>query len=65
MSEKEYPCNLTPTGACKYGGNKVFNYGFMRGSAGFCRHPKEKRFTGDMNKCPLEEPKPPTQQEPS
>jgi len=32
-----FPCRLSKTGFCKYGGNKNFNYGFMRGSAAYCR----------------------------
>ena len=36
---------------CKYGGNRTYNYGFLTGTASFCR--KEKSFCSDMKKCPL------------
>jgi hypothetical protein len=44
-----YECTLTK-GLCEYGGNKAFNYGFMSGSACYCR--LKKRFTVDMKICP-------------
>ena len=31
-------CDLTKT-ECKFAGLKSFNYGFMRGTEDFCRHP--------------------------
>ena len=53
---KEYPCELSDSGFCIYGGSKRFNYGFVCGSAGYCR--KEKRFIynmlfGKYISCPL------------
>jgi hypothetical protein len=50
-----FPCPLSPSGYCKHGGNKAFNYGFMRGTARYCR--KAKRWVhkhgGDTIECPL------------
>ena len=43
---------MSENGICEYGGNKVFNYGFMSGSSGYCRHPRGNRFLSDMDKCP-------------
>ena len=51
---KRYPCDLAPDGMCKYGGNKIYNYGFVSGTASYCRH--SKKWAGDLNKCPLKEP---------
>lgn len=48
---KEYPCDLSSSGKCRYGGSKYFNYGFMRGNALYCR--LEKMWIGDLKKCPL------------
>ena len=48
-------CDLTGT-ECQYGGTKYFNYGFMRGTEDFCRHPREMRaiYRGDKAiACPL------------
>ncbi len=47
----KYHCPLSNT-PCKYGGNKVYNYGFMQGLASFCRHPKQKTFVDRMLLCP-------------
>ena len=54
---KEYPCPLADGEMCKYGGNKRFDYGFMRGSSSFCHHPRQMRFTDYMETCPIA-PKP-------
>jgi len=48
---KKYPCEMSQTGTCQYGGNKSYNYGFIRGAATYCRH--EKRWVADMNVCPI------------
>ena len=53
---KEYPCELSKTGTCQYGGGKRFNYGFVSGTASYCR--KSKRFIYNLLfqkdiKCPL------------
>jgi hypothetical protein len=37
-----FPCDLTKR-CCEYGGSQNFNYGFMRGTEGACRHPKIDR----------------------
>jgi hypothetical protein len=49
----KYPCQLSPTGTCKYAGNKYYNYRFVQGMANFCREPSNKRFVADTTKCPL------------
>ena len=46
---KEYPCMLSKTKVCRYGGNKYFNYGFLRGSAEYCR--KTKQWIHNLKKC--------------
>ena len=53
MPKKEYPCPIAKTKMCRYGGNKRYNYGFMIGTASYCR--KVKRWVCDLDKCPLEE----------
>jgi len=52
MNKKQYPCSMSKSGSCEHGGNKSFNYGFMRGASSYCRHPREHRFLNDMNECP-------------
>jgi hypothetical protein len=47
---REYPCTLSPTGLCIYGGNKRYNYGFFSGTAGYCR--KLKCWVVDIKTCP-------------
>jgi len=49
---QQYKCALSQTGTCEHGGNKAFNYGFMRGTAQYCRHSKGKKFTDDLSECP-------------
>jgi hypothetical protein len=51
---KEYPCRMSRTKQCKYGGAKIYNYGFLSGASEYCR--KEKKFICDMQKCPLVPP---------
>lgn len=51
QSHREYPCPLSESGACRHGGSKAYNYGFMRGNAGYCRYHKE--WTSKMTTCPL------------
>jgi hypothetical protein len=46
-----FPCPLSPSGVCKYGGNKHFNYGFMSGTSSYCR--KAKRWVHDLDSCPI------------
>lgn len=36
---------------CEYGGNKAYNYGFMSGTASFCR--KAKKWVHSLERCPL------------
>jgi len=48
---KEYPCSKSPTRYCRYGGNKRYNYGFLQGTAEYCR--KDKKWVSDLKKCPL------------
>ena len=50
---KKYPCDLSKTKECYYGGNKTYNFGFASGTAEYCR--KEKKWTSDLKKCSLEE----------
>jgi len=47
---KEYPCILSPTKLCNYGGNKRYNYGFLSGTAEYCR--KIKCWIVDIKDCP-------------
>lgn len=53
-------CDLTGT-ECQFGGVRSFNYGFVRGTEDFCKHPRENRaiygFGGRETKCPLGLPK--------
>ncbi len=51
MKRKEYPCKLSPTGLCRYGGNKSYGYGFVSGTASFCY--KDKIWLHDVTICPL------------
>ena len=50
---KKYYCSLSQADdkLCKHGGNKRYNYGFASGTAGYCR--LEKKWTSDLEKCPL------------
>ena len=55
---KEYQCDLSKTGMCRYGGNKQFNYGFCNGTHSYCFHPRQKTplynsLTGKIIRCPL------------
>ena len=47
-----YPCPESPSGYCKHGGNKVYNYGFVRGTAKYCR--KIKMWVHDLDVCPIQ-----------
>jgi hypothetical protein len=47
---KEYPCYLSKTKICIYGGNKYYNFGFLQGTSSFCR--LVKKFCDKLNKCP-------------
>lgn len=42
-------CSLTET-LCEHCVNKRYNYGFVSGTASYCKI--EKRFTANMRKCP-------------
>lgn len=48
---KTYSCHRSPSDQCQYGGNKAYNYGFMSGTASYCRH--DRRWVADMKRCPL------------
>lgn len=50
--KKKYPCPLSISGNCEFAGNKFYNYGFVNGSANYCRHKLEKRFVSDIKVCP-------------
>lgn len=54
---KEYDCELSKTGKCKYGGSKRFNYGFARGALSWCYYPGVDRavfpMIGKELECPL------------
>ena len=47
---KEYPCKLSESGMCKYGGSKYYNYGFVCGSASYCY--KVHRWISGLKECP-------------
>ena len=51
----KYPCRLSESGTCKYGRNKVYNYGFVSGTSGYCRLKKE--WISNMRECPAKEKK--------
>lgn len=46
----KYPCPKNKDG-CKYGGNKTYNYGFMKGSSSYCR--KVKQWVHNLKECPI------------
>ena len=46
---KKYNCRLSKTKTCEYAGNRYYNYGFVQGTANYCR--LEKRWTADIKKC--------------
>lgn len=50
MGKQEYSCPLREK-PCTYGGNKHYDYGFVRGTASYCRF--VKRWVTDMEECPL------------
>ena len=47
----KYPCPKADSGKCRYGGNKAYHYGFVSGTASYCR--KRKRWVADFSLCPL------------
>ena len=47
----KYPCSMI-NGLCEYGGNKRYNYGFVSGTASFCRFPKVDKWVSDLDLCP-------------
>lgn len=49
---KEYTCPLSKTGMCEFAGNKYYYYGFLSGTANYCRHKMGKRFVSDIKQCP-------------
>ena len=49
---RKYPCKLCKTKDCEHAGNRYYNYGFVQGTANYCR--LEKRFIADMKLCPKE-----------
>jgi hypothetical protein len=50
----KYHCHLSPDPdlLCEYGGNKTYNYGFVSGTASYCRHRAEERFVSEIKICP-------------
>jgi len=55
---QEYPCELSPTKMCRYGGSKRYNYGGgMSGTQSWCRFPGVNRavfpMLGNTLECPL------------
>lgn len=52
IGPRRYPCSFLPSSnGCKHGGNKVFDWGFAGGTAGYCR--LKEKWTRNMEKCPL------------
>jgi hypothetical protein len=47
---KKYPCSISVSKFCEYGGNKRYNYGFCNGTASYCR--LIKKWISDIKKCP-------------
>ena len=47
---KKYQCKLSKSGACKHGGNKAYNYGFVSGTASYCYY--IRRWLSDIIECP-------------
>jgi len=47
---KKYPCPLAKDKYCKHGGNKRYNYGFVSGTASYCR--LVKKWVSDLKVCP-------------
>ena len=54
---KEYPCPISLTHQCKYGGNKRYNFGFMSGTASYCY--RDNKWVSDLKKCPIGKDKEP------
>ena len=50
----KYHCPLSPDPdlLCEYGGNKTYNYGFVSGTASYCRHRAETEFVSRIKICP-------------
>lgn len=46
-----FPCPLSPSGVCRHGGNKHFNYEFMSGTSSYCR--KSDKWVHDLASCPI------------
>lgn len=47
---KKHLCKMSQIGECKYAGNKCYNYGFVSGSASYCRF--SKKWVADLKECP-------------
>ena len=47
---EEYPCKLSELGTCQHGGNKPYYYGFVSGTASYCR--LVEQWVADLKKCP-------------
>ncbi len=47
----KYPCEMSPSGYCDYGGGKNFNYGFVKGTASYCRF--KKAWVHNLKVCPI------------
>lgn len=52
---RTYPCKLSHSGFCLFGGNKIYNYGFVSGSAAYCH--SIKKWISDMTECPKNTPR--------
>ena len=54
----KFPCPLSQTGRCIFGGNKRYNYGFMSGIGSYCRKSKQwiySMLNGQPITCPIKE----------
>ena len=49
-----YPCSLSESKTCEHGGNKRYNYGFMRGTSEYCR--LKRKWVHNLKECPRKEP---------
>ena len=47
---KKFPCPLVKK-LCEHGGNKRYNFGFLSGTAGYCR--LVDKWTSDLDQCPF------------
>ncbi|KKM82684.1 hypothetical protein LCGC14_1317010 [marine sediment metagenome] len=47
---RKYPCPLSLTSMCEYGGNKHYDSGFISGMASYCH--KKKKWVAGLKNCP-------------